>query len=320
MTDKIRSIIIIGVIVLILGGLAWFKYAPQSVPFVETTTQTTSTTTGTQTISLAQISSSNDAKTVTVQAPAPLTGKIARRGTMLLGPSGMYNYIYDTDGTNVALISKTLRKELMQEGMVSPDDIKNTIRGYMDDMYKQKVPGGGNIQFLVSSTALATPKISEIVGKLKGFVQFTQTTPDLEGQAAIKITIPPQYRANSFLLDVTPTASRLTWYEGSRTKTILLPGAGFYKANRAEADVVAEASRLAVQVPPANRQNGYIIWAAIDKSGSSRYVALQTSYTTDDINFNSGLAIIKAVQQVTGAQMFFDQESAYPMGVFMGVN
>jgi hypothetical protein len=259
-------------------------------------------------------------KPVSVTPPAdPINPK--RRGVAMLGKSGTFEYVVDTDGNTSKLISRDLKKEMIKEGLVTPEDIKNTLAIYIQDMYKQGVKGDGNIQFIVASSALADDKdgkIKNLAKALEKYAVVNYTTTEQEGRYAAMVAIPPQYRSSSFLIDVTPAFTRLTWFEGGATKTVKLAGSAYYKETTTDEQVKADTARLVAQIPQQNRRYGYIIWAAVeDKTSSDRYVALQDSYDIQDQNFESGMNIIQTVKQTTGAEMFFDRKSAFPMG-FLG--
>ncbi len=315
--------LIIGAVVLGLSVLALKQFGWSVADVYSGTAQTIITSDSTKpatntTVTSAPIVLETNSTTVVSVSPPALPTNPVRKGVAMLGPSGVYLYIVDTDGQTSTLVSKKLKKELVYEGVVSTEDIKKTIGEYITAMYDAGC-SKNNIQFIVSSTALNDPKVKTIVEALKGYVVVTQTTKELEGRYAISVAIPPQYRGDSFLLDVTPTICRLSWYEGGVVKTLALPGTKYYQSGKPDSEIITESANLAKQIPPANRKHGYVIWAAIEKSGTNRYAALQNSYSIADKNFVSGLNIINSVKEESKAEMFFDYESAYPMGFLMEI-
>ena len=312
-------LVVVAIVLLGFGGYKLYSsFYPSDSTFTSTETEVTSTQrSSSQDVPTPTYTSTSAPKTVSVSAPdAPRNGK--KRGVAMLGGSGVFLYIVETDGENVTLISRDLKKELVKEGLIATDDIRGIVNGYITEMQNAGVTGNENFQFVVASSAMGDDKVKKIVEELKKRYTVTITTPNQEGYFAARVAIPQRYRDSSFLVDVTPTLTRLTWFEGSTTKTVVLLGSKALVDGKSEADVVADTVAKVRQIPQANRKNGYIIWAAMEKqSASERYTPLADDYQTTDKNYLGGLTLLQTVRRETGADMFFDSKSAFPMGFLL---
>lgn len=242
-----------------------------------------------------------------------------RRGVAMLGPSGLFLYVTDTDGNTVKLVQKKLQKELVQENFVDPEAIVNGLKGYIDDMRNAGVKGNGNIQFITASSTANNPQVQKILTQLKRMgVIVTMTTSDNEGKWAFQSAVAQQYRDKSFLVDVTPSITRITWaVNGSYTTVVANVGS---KSDNSEGAATAEINKVISRIPQSSKQNCFVIWAASEnilRQGAPAYSS-EPSYSGNDVSIVAGLNIVKAAKDSSNAQVIYVWEAAYPMG-FLGV-
>lgn len=257
-------------------------------------------------------------------------------GIVQLAPSGLYKYIFDSDGTNHHLIEKELQTELINEGFPpTVEELNSKLTKYIGQMMNRKgksVTDNRYVQFVTTSGAMKNEKIAKSVEQLeKNKYTVTRTTVEEEGRYALDATLTKAQRDDSFVIDLTPSFTRLSWYDNGKPKTILLPGSKYYqkitvdgvdKPPLTDEEVRAETLSKLRELPQKNRQNGVIIWAAADgsdgskglKKDNSRYAFLEDTYSTDDKLLTSGLNILYTVQGELKASMYFDWETSYVIG------
>jgi hypothetical protein len=157
-----------------------------------------------------------------------------------------------------------------------------------------------------------------------------------EGEYGLVAALYPNQRDNSFLVDITPSFTRLSWYDNGQPHTILLPGSKYFQKNKvggvmidpmtddqARAETIAKLREL----PQKNRHAGVILWAAADgsdgkkgvKQGTARYAFLEDKYSTEDGTMASGLNVLYAIQSEVKAPMYFDWDGSYVIGYGKGL-
>ncbi len=279
------------------------------------------------------VSGSSDSVSRKGQLPAEPTVNPAKKvvmGIAQLAPSGLYLYAFETDGVNHRLIDKKLQKELIHEGFFpSSDELKKGLKSYIDDMFnKDGVTNKRYVQFVTSSGAMKYTEIQNAVKALEdggnGYI-VTKTNVEMEGRYALEATLSKEQRENSFIGDLTPSVTRLSWYENGKPKTIELPGSKYYQddvsGDQAKSALSDDQAKAVIidklkELPLKNRENGVIIWAAGDglKKDSARYAFLEDSYKTDDKLLLNGLKILYAVREQTGSPLYFDFQTSYVIG------
>lgn len=324
---KIMLIVALG-----FGLLQFVKYTKNTADNASNQSTTASSTTSTTTVdknggTASVITAVNSPKrTGTLPTAQPLiASKTVRMSVIQLAPSGMYLYVFDTDGINHQLIYKELKTGLIQVGFnPSAAELKEQVEAYILDVFqKHKVTNTRYVQFIVSSGAASIDEISKAIKVLESKYVVTKTTIDQEGAWALAATLTAAQRNNSFVVDVTPTVTRLSWYgDDGKPKTIPLTGSMYSIDNAGKPKISDDQAKAAVadklrELPESRRQNGIIIWAAADelKQGSKeRYQFLQDSYTADKQVLLNGLNILYTVQNQTGTPLVFDFETSQAIG------
>lgn len=253
-----------------------------------------------------------------------------RMSVIQLAPSGMYLYVFDTDGTNHQLVYKELKEGLIQVGFnPTPEELNTQLTAYITDIFqKYKVTNPRYVQFVVSSGAASIKEIADAIKVLEKKYTVTKTVLEQEGALALAATIPDNLKNSSFLVDVTPTVTRLSWYDDSgKPRTIPLTGSMYSidsgSGANAKSAITDEQAKSAVieklrELPESRRQNGFVIWAAAEKAlrqgSSNRYSFLQSSYTADKQVILNGLNILYTIQDQTGTPLVMDFETSYAIG------
>lgn len=320
--SPIKVGLVIVAVALLLYGAIQLTSRSKNTPAVAQQSDTRSTVSSESIKSSDYVATSSNPSRPSKSLPAtPVVNKPSSfKGVCLLGPSGFFLYVIEYDGTNHRLVKRAFQKELIKEGFIpSPDDIKKSLQEYIEQMYNNGVTDPKNIQFITSAGAMSFPLIKNAVDvlKSKGYV-VTTTSIEEEGRYALEATLSRDQRDNSFIVDLTPTVTRLSWYEGDKPKTISLPGSKYNQDNMSDEQAKAKVEDLLKALPQKNRQNGVIIWAAADKlrpaDDKIRYALLEDSYKSDDKLTLSGLNILYTVQNQVGTSLFFDWHSSYPIG------
>lgn len=313
---------VILVIALVLFGvlqLRTYLNNPNNASATQASTASTSPVSSGDVVT--SISSPDKGKTKGSLPVAEAVGKPSEfKGICFLGPSGFFLYVIEDDGKNHRLVKRAFQKELIKEGFIpSPEEMKKSLQDYIELMYNNGVTKPKNIQFIVSAGAMSFPLVQNAVAaiKAKGYI-VSPTSIEEEGRYALEATISKNKRDSSFIVDLTPTATRLSWYEGDKSRTVVLPGSKYNQDNMSDEQAKAEVVNKLKDLPQKNRENGIIIWAAADKlrpaDESVRYAFLEDSYKTDDKLTLSGLNILYTVQSQAGTSLVFDWHSSYPIG------
>lgn len=314
---KIGGVVAI-VLIIALIGLYKLGYLDSLMSGSNSTTSSTSTTSSssnnpTAPITLQEINAVDNSSSVGIQSPpAPNGGKV--RSVTMVGPSGVYCSIVQTDGRSYKLIKKAFQPMLINEEAASPKDITTTIQGFINDSWNNGVSSKGDIQLVVASSLSNNPKVKTITDELKKTYNVTTTSSDLEGAGAFKVAVAPQYYNTAFVMDITPTIIRFTYNTGGSTRTIVAKaGSKYYQNNQTKDQALAEIRNVVSQIPPANRQICIVLWAAAEKDlrqGANRYSTIP-NYSGSERHITSGLELVSEVKNLTNANMVLDFESMW---------
>lgn len=316
-------------IILLVIGLLGFKYYtyqhPEIIPDKPVATVQTSTAPGT-------ISSTSTTKThehVQIDLQRPVNGTF--KGVVEVGASGFNSFVVNIDAQkNWELISKQFGKSLAYEGFANTDDVYNQLKEYIGDIAEKGV-AGNNVHFVISSGALKNPKtalIAETIKK-KGYM-VNMVTADQEGKYALKALLPKTYVSNSFVVDIGSGNTKISWYEGTRLKTVECPGAKYYEKGMSDADASNAVAEVLKQLPSTVRENCFIIGgvpfelAKECRDGEERFTLLKNpdEYSAgDNVKKKSGINIYKTIFDNTGAKNFiFDWDANFTIGFLLSIN
>lgn len=315
---KIKNIGIAIAILLVIGVLVYVKYFSNLTDTTVNTNNTTTNNNGTITSSpvLQEVNAVDNSSSVGITAPPePVNGRT--RSISMLGPSGVFNYIVKTDGKNIKLLKKAFQPMLVNEGVVSTEDIKKVLNQYVNDSWNNGISSNGDIQIVIASSVANNPKVQAAIPDLKKTYVVTTTTSETEGAAAFKVAVAPQYQSSTVVVDMTPTIIRLSFLNGGRVQTIVArTGSKYYQNNQTDEQALAEIRQAVLQVPQANRQLVLVLWAAAEKDlrqGSNRYSNVLT-YSGAERSTQSGLKLINEIKSITNSNVVIDFESSWVMG------
>ncbi|MHC3543663.1 hypothetical protein ACYJ2P_19970, partial [Bacillus velezensis] len=133
---------------------------------------------------------------------------------------------------------------------------------YLSQMFDRGVRNK-DMHFVISSGAQKNPKTQTISSELKkmGYV-VNLVTPEQEGRYALRSAQPPQYKDNSFVVDIGSGNTKVSWYEGESLKAIELPGAKYFEKGTPDEQVYNEVKAAASKVPAGKREVCFIIGGA----------------------------------------------------------
>lgn len=272
---------------------------------------TQSTQYNNQTLQVVQ--TADNSSDVGIQSPpAPVNGRI--RSITMVGPSGVYCSIVQTDGRNYKLIKKAFQPMPINDEAALPSEIRAVIQGFINDSWNNGVSSKGDIQLVVASSLTNNPKIKSITDELKKVYNVNNTSSETEGAGAFKVAVAPQYQNNTFVMDVTPTIIRFTFSTGSGTRTLVAKtGSQYFKNSQSDEQAFAEIRQVISQIPRNSQQNCLVLWAAAEKDlrqGSNRYSVIP-SYSGQERSTISGLKLINEVKNLTNAKVVIDYESMW---------
>lgn len=279
-----------------------------------TTGQTTSTTDGNTVNPSPQLQTVNvvdNSSSVGITAPpAPNGGKI--RSVSMVGPSGVYNDIVQTDRRNYKALKTAFTPLLVNEGAVSTDDIKKVLGQYINESWKDKaasVSSNGDIQIVIASSVMNNPKVVAMLPELKKTYVVTTTSSDTEGAGGFKVAVAPQYQSTAFVMDITPTIIRFTYSVNGRTVTeVAKTGSKYYQNGQTTDQALSEIRATLAKIPQTSKQLCIVLWAAAAKElrqGANRYSSVP-NYTGGERSTTSGLELINEVKAQTNANVVLD--------------
>ncbi|OLY92459.1 hypothetical protein SAMN05444008_102431 [Cnuella takakiae] len=252
------------------------------------------------------------------------------RGVVEVGATGFNSFVINMDTQKRwEIVSKDFGESLAYEGLATTEDIRSGLKKYLAAMFDKGV-SKNNMHFVISSGAQKEPKTATISNELKkmGYV-VNLVTAEQEARYALQATIPPQFRDNSFLVDIGSGNTKISWEEGGGLKAIELPGAKYYEKGMADDAVYNQVKEQAARIPENKRNVGFILGgvpftlAKQHRKGEERYTVLRlpAKYEAADKKMASGLNIYKALAAATNTDTFvFDWDANFTIGFLLGLN
>ncbi|MEO6456291.1 MAG: hypothetical protein ABIN97_19600 [Ginsengibacter sp.] len=272
-------------------------------------------------------SANNDSRSFNYTPEKPVDGTL--RGVVEVGATGFNSFVINMDKQRRwEIVSKDFGESLAYEGMATTDDIRIGLKKYLAGMFDKGV-SNRNMHFVISSGAQKEPKTTIIANELKkmGFV-VNLVTPAQEGKFALKATIPPSFRDNSFLTDIGSGNTKISWEEGDGLKSLEVPGAKYFEKGRTDDEVYAEVKQKLAAIPEGKRNVCFILGgvpftlAKQHRNGEERYTVLNLpgSYKVADKKMGAGLNIYKAIADATKCDTFvFDWDANFTIGFLLSL-
>lgn len=322
MKTKLVSAVII-IVILAAFGFAYYKHKnPEQFK----------TTASTETLAGSNSSNSNSVEPsknhVDVQVSTPINGTL--KGVIEVGASGFNSFVVNIDkDKNWEMVDKQFGESLAYEGFATVSDVQTGLKKYLSNIFTKGV-SGRNAHFVMSSGALKNPKtklIADAIEKM-GYV-VNRVTPEQEGKYALKALLPKTYVNNSFVVDIGSGNTKVSWYEGSKLKSLEGPGAKYYQIPMTDQDAFSKIKSLVDQVPADKREYAFIIGgvpfslAKQVRSSEERYTTLEDPdfYSGgDDVKIKSGLNIYRALNEVHPKAFIFDWDANFTIGFLMSLN
>lgn len=317
---KRQYLISIALVVLFLG-LGGYKYYEYKNPQIVTEAKAEAAKDTTSVLGYITAPARNE---VNVKVETPINGK--RMGVIEVGASGFNLFVADVDKDgNWQLEVKEFGESLAYEGFASTEDVKLGLKKYLSKMFESGV-SGKNAHFVMSSGALKNPK-TELIAKAieqMGYV-VNRVTADQEGKYALKALLPKAYRDNSFVVDMGSGNTKISWYEGTKLRTVEASGAKYYQDGKTDVAVREEIVKAVSQVPQNLRKNCFIIGgvpfklASQVRQGDERFTQLQPAdeYSSGkDVKIQSGLNIYRGLEEATDT-FIFDWDANFTIGFLL---
>lgn len=329
------------VIVIIIGVLAYLAFRPKAGDGNASngSEYTTTTPDRDKTAPADTGSAAGTAKTNTSEAAAtgrefnytpekPQNGTL--KGVVEVGATGFNSFVINMDAEKRwEIVSKDFGESLTYEGLATTDDIRAGLKKYLAAMFDKGV-SKNNMHFVISSGAQKEPKTTTISNELKktGYV-VNNVTPQQEAIFALRATIPPSFRDNSFMIDIGSGNTKISWEENGNLKTLELPGSKYFEKGTSDETVYNEIKSKVAAIPENKRNVGFIIGgvpfmlAKQHRKGEERYTVLKApgDYSAPDKRVASGLNIYKAVIDATKSDTFvFDWDANFTIGFLLSLN
>jgi hypothetical protein len=271
--------------------------------------------------------SAEDVREFNYTPEKPQEGKL--RGVVEVGATGFNSFVINLDKQKRwEIIDKDFGESLAYEGLATTEDIRAGLKKYIASMFDKGVLKK-DMHFVISSGAQKEPKTTIIGNELKkmGYV-VNLVTPDEEAQLAFRATVPPEFKDNSFMVDIGSGNTKVSWEENGKLKSLELPGAKYYEKEISDNDVYNEVRKLISKLPDDKRNMAFILGgvpftlAKQHRAGEERYTVLKdpSAYDASDKKMASGLNIYKAIQDATRTDTFvFDWDSNFTIGFLLGL-
>lgn len=272
-------------------------------------------------------SSSTDRRSFAYQPETPVNGTL--KGVVEVGSTGFNSFVVEMDKERRYVVrSKDFGESLVYEGLATTDDIRAGLKKYLSQMFDRGVRNK-DMHFVISSGAQKNPKTQTISSELKkmGYV-VNLVTPEQEGRLALKSAQPPQYKDNSFVVDIGSGNTKVSWYEGESLKAIELPGAKYFEKGTPDEEVYNEVKAAMSKVPADKREVCFMIGGAPfemakeTRDGEERFTVLNvpSEYKSDKAKTKAGVNIYKAIADATGCDTFvFDWDANFTIGFLLGL-
>lgn len=324
-----QKIIVALIGLFILGGVGWKYYAYKHPEVIPKETVVAKTETKVEPSTATTATKTDDAPRIHIDVNPPVDGTY--KGVVEVGASGFNSFVVNIDANkNWQLISKQFGKSLAYEGFANTEDVYSQLKNYIADIAEKGV-AGNNIHFVISSGALKNPKtalIAETIKK-KGYA-VNMVTADQEGKYALRALLPKAYTANSFVVDIGSGNTKISWYEGTRLKSVEAPGAKYYEKSMSDADASNAVAEALKQLPTNVKENCFMIGgvpyelAKESRNGEERFTLLKNpeEYSVgDNVKKKSGINIYKTIFDNSGTKNFiFDWDANFTIGFLLAIN
>jgi hypothetical protein len=331
--------LVIVLLLVIIGYFVYKKYSNQSNQSKtgDYSTTTTSTTNNTGSTENERSNNENTTKNTTsgnterrefnYTPEKPVNGIL--RGVVEVGATGFNSFVINMDKEKRwEIVSKDFGESLAYEGLATTEDIRLGLKRYLSSMFDKGVTKN-NMHFVISSGAQKEPKTITIANELQkmGYV-INKVTAEQEGKFALRATVPPSYRDNSFMADIGSGNTKISWEENGALKSIELPGAKYYEKGTDDQTVYNQVKEQVSRVPEGKRNVCFILGgvpytlAKQNRNGEERYTVLNApgSYKAADKKMAAGLNIYKAIVDGTKTDTFvFDWDANFTIGFLLSL-
>ncbi len=328
MKKSIISVIIIAVLVGLFGW-KYYQYKNPAEFKVEETISSSKANNTTEASLVSSIGALVSAKSVDIEVSNPINGTY--KGVIEVGASGFNSFVVNIDkDKNWELVSKEFGESLAYEGFATTDDVKIGLKKYLATMFTKGV-AGRNAHFVMSSGALKNPKTKLIANAIEsmGYV-VNRVTPEQEGKYALKALLPKAYRDKGFVVDMGSGNTKISWYEGTKLKSLEGPGAKYFQIPITDVEVYGTIRNLIDQVPAELRKNVFLIGgvpfqlAKESRNGEERFTSLKEpdEYSAGpDVKLKSGINIYRSIYDTANAEnIIFDWDANFTVGFLMSLN
>ncbi len=275
----------------------------------------------------------NELKAFDYMPKMPVNGKL--KGVVELGASGFNLFIIEVDkDKNWRVTRKEFGNSLIAESMTSSKEVKNTLREYIQKIFKLGVKSK-DIHFVVSSGAAKekiTKKISSALKRLGYFVNII--TPEKEAQYAFVATLPKGYEGKAFVVDMGSGNTKISYMQDGKIVGKETYGAKYFKKNIDSKIVYDDVKEKVSNIPVENTKTCFIIggvpynMAKLTRKDKERYTVL----FSDVSKYNSlvqkkgekivsGLNIYKSILDNSNCDnVVFDWDSNFSIGFLLSLS
>ncbi len=263
------------------------------------------------------------------QPPAPEGG--TQMGAVILGSSGFDAFRVEIDtSNNWALLEASYGVSDVYENNADEEAIKTGLQNYVQSFLDNGVDGG-NIHFIVSSSAKENEKVQVIGEALKsiGYV-INEVDEPMEARCALFATVPRSFRDKAFVVDVGSGNTKLSWLQNDEVKTVSTYGSKYHLDDIPDTTAYKAAVAASLDIPEANIDYAFIIGGAPFqlakqvRQGDERYTTLSapSAYTgIEDQKTSNGLNLYDGIRFSTKCETFlFDWHANFAIGFLLLLN
>lgn len=329
--SKLKNIIVLSIVVLLILGAVLYQTGTLNGLLDKqelTTNETSNVKKSTSSTSNDDSKTNKQSSSLTVELPPkPVNG--TTKGVVEVGASGFNSFVISVDKQGrYEVLDKKFGDSLAYEGMASLEDVKLGLKKYIAQMFNKGVESR-NVHFVISSGALKDEKMKLIADGIRASGFFVnEVTAEQEGKWAFMAAMNPLYKDNSFVVDIGSGNTKISWFENNQIKTLEASGAKYFQNGISNDDVFKELKTKASNVPTSKRKYCFLIGgvpfslAKQTRNKNERYTNLMSldSYSFSDKKEESGLNILKAIQDETNVEEFiFDWDANFTIGFLMNL-
>lgn len=248
--------------------------------------------------------------------------------TIEIGSSGLNYFIVNMDDQDRwSLIQSGFGESSLIDNESNVDAIFIKIESYKREIIRAGV-AKNNIYVIASSSAIELGKIQEIKSRLGiSGIKLISVNAAQEGLYNLFSTVPQEFIAESFLVDIGSGNTKITWISNSDTTTLETFGSKYYLDGTPDTTAFRTVRDLLLKIPEKNRNLCFMLggipyeFAAATNKRDGRYTLLDLpgKYSPSTQKGKSGKIIYNAIYLDPTFSYIFDWDANFSIGYLISL-